>query len=73
MGELKKAAAIQGVLIGILWIAVAIYYPHLPDRVASHFGAGGVPDGWMSKAAFAAFSLVFPIAIAVLPASRKRD
>lgn len=66
MSSVKKAAAIQGTLIGILWIAMAIYYPRLPDTLASHFGASGQPDGWMSKKAFAAFSLVFPIAMATL-------
>lgn len=25
------------------------YWPHLPLRVATHFGAGGQPDGWMDK------------------------
>ena len=28
------------------------YYPLLPDRVASHFGAGGEADGWTSKRNF---------------------
>ena len=27
-------------------------FPQLPDRVASHFGASGMPNGWMSKPAF---------------------
>jgi len=25
------------------------YWPHLPLRVATHFGAGGQPDDWMDK------------------------
>lgn len=34
------------------------YYPQLPDRIASHFGASGMPDGWSSKASFLAVYLV---------------
>ena len=30
----------------------AAYYSVLPLRVASHFGANGVADGWMSRGAF---------------------
>lgn len=33
------------------------YYRRFPDTVASHFGANGLPDGWMSKPAFFAFYL----------------
>ncbi|HXT01896.1 MAG TPA: DUF1648 domain-containing protein [Elusimicrobiota bacterium] len=28
------------------------YAPMLPDRVASHFGPGGAPNGWMSSSTF---------------------
>jgi uncharacterized membrane protein len=27
----------------------AFYYTRLPERVASHFGAGGMPNDWMPK------------------------
>jgi uncharacterized membrane protein len=27
-------------------------YPLLPDRLASHFGASGMPNGWMTKSQF---------------------
>lgn len=30
----------------------AYYYPLLPDRVASHFGASGQPDAWSGKESF---------------------
>lgn len=34
-------------------LAQAIYnFPLLPDRLASHFNAYGLPNGWMSKQAF---------------------
>ncbi len=31
------------------------WYPQLPDRLATHFGAGGAADGWMSKDGFYVF------------------
>ena len=38
-------------------------YPLLPDRPASHFGASGMPNGWMTKSQF-----FFTFAIVLLPA-----
>jgi len=35
------------------------YLPLLPRNVATHFGGGGIPNGWMSKGAFRAFYLGF--------------
>jgi uncharacterized membrane protein len=28
------------------------YFPLLPDRMASHFGANGMPNGWMTETQF---------------------
>jgi uncharacterized membrane protein len=56
-----------------------IYYYHiLPARIASHFGARGVPDGWSSSSSFFvtywivialvfAVSLIVPALIGILP------
>ncbi len=30
----------------------AYYYPLLPERIASHFGASGLPDAWSDKKSF---------------------
>ena len=38
-------------------------YPQLPDRMASHFGASGMPNGWMTKPQF-----FMTFAILLLPA-----
>lgn len=40
------------ILVALSALQMAYYYPALPDRVASHFGAGGEPNGWSSKAGF---------------------
>ncbi|MDD5093918.1 MAG: DUF1648 domain-containing protein [Dehalococcoidia bacterium] len=42
-------------LIGIL--LQIYYYSQLPDRVATHFGAGGLPNDWMSKGANMAMAI----------------
>ena len=53
-----KAALVTLLLLyGILAASVAATYRTLPDRVASHFSAGGRPDAWMSRPANAAFTL----------------
>lgn len=38
-------------------------YPSLPDRMASHFGASGMPNGWMTKSQF-----FMTFALTLLPA-----
>jgi uncharacterized membrane protein len=39
--------------IGLLAIAQCIHdFPLLPDRLASHFAASGIPNGWMTKSQF---------------------
>ena len=35
------------VLIGVLQLM--LFYSHLPDPLASHFGRGGLPNGWMPR------------------------
>ncbi|RMG02579.1 MAG: DUF1648 domain-containing protein [Nitrospirae bacterium] len=37
-------------LSGALGVFLQFYYTyHLPPHVATHFGAGGLPNGWMSR------------------------
>ena len=38
-------------LVAVVAQAV-VYYPQLPERMASHFNGAGAPDGWSSKASF---------------------
>ena len=49
-----------------LALSVAATYAMLPDRVATHFGADGRPDGWESKAAYATYLLAGSALISAL-------
>ncbi len=53
----------------LIEIAVAAFIAtttgQLPDRVASHFAAGGLPNGWMTRDGYLAFMLAFAV---LLPA-----
>jgi uncharacterized membrane protein len=41
--------AISAVGVLALIILIIITWPELPDRIPSHFGSTGMPDGWGSK------------------------
>jgi uncharacterized membrane protein len=51
----------------LLWTLFAAYVwtsaPQLPERVATHFGAGGEPNGWMSRAGHVRFTLLFGLIV----------
>jgi uncharacterized membrane protein len=38
--------------------------PALPDRVGTHFGAGGVADGWMTRDGYRLYMLAFAVGFA---------
>lgn len=47
----RKLLLFQLLLLAASFAATAILYPHLPDRVATHWGWSGQPDGYSSKSA----------------------
>ena len=56
----------RGLFFAIVLAAIAQCvhdFPLLPDRLASHFAASGMPNGWMTKSQF-----FFTFAIVLLPA-----
>jgi uncharacterized membrane protein len=57
--ELMKSRLIPTVLLVLLLIGYWAYVfgsaPLLPERVATHFGASGRPDGWMSRSGYLNF------------------
>lgn len=56
-------------ILGLAWVAFAAYVwltsGHLPERVATHFGANGEPNGWQTPEGYVRFTLIFG---AVVPA-----
>ncbi|HEY3900439.1 MAG TPA: DUF1648 domain-containing protein [Chthoniobacter sp.] len=54
-------------LLALVWVAFAVYVwvssGNLPERVATHFGALGEPNGWETHAAYVRFTLIFGAAI----------
>ena len=59
----------KGLFFAIVLAAIAQsvrYFPLLPDRMASHFGATGIPNGWMTKPQFfMSYALLILIAAAL--------
>lgn len=49
---MARALAVIALLILAALLQWAVYYPMLPDTLASHFDGAGHPNGWTSKAAF---------------------
>ncbi|MET3862673.1 putative membrane protein [Dietzia sp. 2505] len=51
----------------VVWLAVLVWQVMvLPERVPTHFGAGGEPDGWSSKGGALAFSSLLPLTVFAL-------
>jgi uncharacterized membrane protein len=64
---MRKLSLIVFIILLLVCIGhVAYYYPLLPDRVASHFGASGQPDAWSGKDSFVKIYLVVVAFIAVM-------
>ena len=57
----------QTTLLGILSVAACVqnayYWTVLPDEIATHFGANGQPDGWMSKGVASLMMLGIQVAL----------
>ncbi len=64
---MKRLPLIVFLVLCVLCVAQALYYyPQLPERVASHFGASGQPDGWSTKQSFLGIYLFTVGLVAVL-------
>lgn len=54
-------------ILALLWIAFAAYVwltaAQLPERVATHFGMAGEPNGWMTRAGHVQFTLLFGLGV----------
>ena len=52
-------------LMVVSTILISVTTDHLPVRIASHFGAGGVPNGWMNRNAYLLFMLAFAVVLPI--------
>lgn len=57
-----EALSIAGVLA--FWLYLATVWGHLPERLPTHFGLSGAPDGWGSRNTLFFFAL-FPAVVHV--------
>ncbi|MFN7732329.1 MAG: DUF1648 domain-containing protein [Pirellula sp.] len=52
------------VVVALIGIGLqAAYCPHMPERVATHFGPSGQPDGWMSRTSAVVFQAALQIGL----------
>jgi len=51
-------ATLVAVLV-LWWLHLRHLLRRLPERIATHFGAAGVPNGWMSRDGLETFDLMF--------------
>lgn len=54
---MKGASIALLLLMALVVVQIAHYYPLVPDPMASHFVLDGYPNGWSSRAAFFAIYL----------------
>jgi serine/threonine-protein kinase len=45
---------VRAILVALVVVQIAWYWPRLPATVASHFDGSGRPNGWLSKEMFLA-------------------
>jgi len=63
---LKKAPLLFILIAVLVTAALAVYfYPKLPNRMASHFGFNGQPNGWTSKLEFLGMMLSLQLGLAI--------
>ncbi|HXF99715.1 MAG TPA: DUF1648 domain-containing protein [Bacteroidota bacterium] len=66
MTNLRFPLSILASLAVLLVAELLYFYPQLPETVASHFDADGVPNGWMSKTTYTIL-MVFIMIISAAP------
>ncbi|MCB1208551.1 MAG: protein kinase, partial [Verrucomicrobiales bacterium] len=56
-------------VFGVIYTALVLYVTttgaHLPDRVATHFGASGAANGWMTRQEHITFTCLMPLGLMV--------
>lgn len=63
----KVFATLAVVVLLVTWVMLMWAWPILPDRIPTHFGAGGMPDAWGQKSFWNVFILAsLPTLIGIL-------
>lgn len=62
-----KPSRVPVIILTLVWAAFAAYVwfsaAQLPERVATHFGAAGAPNDWMTRIGHVQFTLVMSAAV----------
>jgi uncharacterized membrane protein len=54
-------------LVTVAWAGhLAFVSASMPERVATHFGLGGIPNGWMSRSGFVEFSVIIVLVVSLV-------
>lgn len=68
---MTPSRVVFALLLVVALALMALYYPQLPERMASHFNGAGRANGWSSKAFFfgvqAVVLLLVTVCFAILP------
>jgi uncharacterized membrane protein len=64
MRRLPLVVLLSLILAAGLFVLITV--DGLPARVATHFGVGGMPNGWMSRSGYMLFMLCFTVAFPLL-------
>ena len=64
MIQLARPLFIVLLVVGAILISATT--DHLPAQIASHFGAGGAPNGWMSRNFYLLFMLAFAVILPIV-------
>ncbi len=64
MTQLARPLFIVFLVVGTILIGATT--DQLPAQIASHFGAGGVPNGWMSRSFYLLFMLAFAVILPIV-------
>ncbi len=60
---MRKSAVVIVALLAVAAVQIAYYAPRLPETVASHFNAAGIPNSWEPKQLFLELYVVILLSV----------
>ncbi|MFA6033441.1 MAG: DUF1648 domain-containing protein [Myxococcota bacterium] len=64
---MKITSSLQIALVAVAGVQISYFWGLMPPMMASHFGAGGQPNGWMNKESFVAIYVMVLALLNVIP------